>query len=57
MLGFDSADAWFQNWVENGSNYWEEFREGYLQQIWGAGVEDVVEEFMRLRQENSVVEY
>ncbi|XP_057986530.1 uncharacterized protein LOC110636696 [Hevea brasiliensis] len=53
----DRADAWFHNWNRGGVHSWEEFEKGICSRFGDEGLEDLVEGFIKLRQEGSLEEY
>lgn len=55
----DKADAWFHNWNKGEGHSWEEFEfEIAIYNRFGErGLEDVIEEFNRLRQAGNVEDY
>ena len=54
----DFGDIWFQGWSKVRESYsWKEFSEGLCERFGEKGMINVVEEFNRLRQEGTVMEY
>lgn len=52
------ADSWYHNWVRGRSNQsWEEFEADLCRRFGEKGLEDVVEEFMKMRQEGFIGDY
>lgn len=54
-----TVDSWYQGWVQDKGNTlnWMEFAEGTLWQVWRKNKFDIVEEFNKLKQEGSVIDY
>jgi len=55
----DLVDFWYQGWIQDRGNdvNWTEFAEGLCEQFGERSMIDVIEEFNKLKQEGSVVEY
>ncbi|EEF47098.1 conserved hypothetical protein [Ricinus communis] len=54
----DRADIWYQGWqAQTRSSDWGKFSEELCRRFGELAVEDVVEEFNKLKQKNSVLEY
>ncbi|KAG8639568.1 hypothetical protein MANES_14G155101v8 [Manihot esculenta] len=53
----DKADAWFYNSNRGGEHTWKEFERGICNRFRDEGLNDIVEGFMKLRQENTREEY
>lgn len=53
----DKANARFHNWNMGREPNWDEFARGICKIFGDEGLEDIVEGFMKLIQENSVEEY
>lgn len=53
----DKVDAWFHNWNKGREPNWDKYERGIYSRFGGEGLEDTVEGFMKLIQENSVEEY
>lgn len=54
----DKSDAWYHNWIQSeGSHSWAEFERELCVRFGEEGLEDVIEELMRTRQEGNMEEY
>lgn len=54
----DRVDAWCHNWIkEEGPHNWEAFERELCSRFGEEGLEDVVEEFMRIREEGTIEAY
>ncbi|XP_057986676.1 uncharacterized protein LOC131171223 [Hevea brasiliensis] len=54
----DRADAWYHNWVKReGSHSWIDFERDLCVRFGEEGLGDIIEEFMKMRQEGSLKEY
>ena len=54
----DIADAWFQAWSQmRNVCRWQEFEKNLCEQFGEQSMVDVVEEFNKLKQEGSIIEY
>lgn len=52
----DKVDIWFYNWNRSREYAWEEFNKEICNRFRNDGLEDMMEKFMKLRQENSIEE-
>ena len=55
----DTADSWYQGWLQTRAVEvsWAEFAEDMCERFGENSMIDVIEEFNKLRQERSVVDY